>query len=123
VGSGVYLAAMEKIFFLLGCLLVLGSASVRAQTTPEVVVVRVVEDLSEIRLLVARNGGPENLIKFRAGNNEKDMRSAGVGVQKVIQQLYQEGYSLQSTFGGGNAGAGTYQYSASTLIFVKAPKP
>lgn len=112
---------MKKLFFLLSCLLALGSTPVWAQTTPEVVVVRVVEDISEIRLMVARNGGPENLIKLRAGDNEKDMRSASMGVQKIVQQLYQEGYTLQSTFGGGNAGSGASQYSASTLIFIKKP--
>jgi hypothetical protein len=92
---------MKKILFLGACLVALASKPVMAQTAgPDVVVVRVTDGLvaSQIDLPV--------------GTHTKGLVSSGEVIQQAIAKLYQEGYSLKSTFGG-------HQGSASTLVFVK----
>lgn len=102
---------MKKLLFVLSCLLVLDSAPVLAhKLEPEVVVVRVVEFNGRIKVSISR-GSKEESIELELGQSEKKMRATASGYQKLIQQLYQEGFHLQSTF--------TTNASTSTLIFVK----
>jgi len=119
VGSGVYLAAMKKIFLLLSCLLVLGSSSAWAQQAPEVVTVRIHETGNYVDITTATSGGAASRqrIKFTAKEDE-DKRTAEE-VEKVVNTYYQQGFTIQAVVPG-YVDAST---KTTSLIFVKASKP
>jgi hypothetical protein len=104
---------MKKILFLGACLVALASKPVMAQTAgPDVVVVRVTDGLVASQMVIVRGPGKNEQIDLPVGTHTKGLVSSGEVIQQAIAKLYQEGYSLKSTFGG-------HQGSASTLVFVK----
>lgn len=103
---------MKKFLFLGAYLMALASQPVRAQTGgSNVVVVRVHDNGVSIELLISRGKGNSELIKFSSGRSSKNLQEAAEGYQQTLAKLYQEGYSLKSTF--------TSAESLSTLVFVK----
>jgi hypothetical protein len=103
---------MKKLLLLGACLVALASSPVMAQTGPNVVVVRVTDGLVASQMVIVRGPGKNKQIDLPLGTNTKGLVSFGEAIQQAIAKLYQEGYSLKSTFGG-------HQGSASTLVFVK----
>lgn len=111
-----YLPSMKKLFFLASCLLLLTSLSPRAHAgTPDVIVVRVLEMPGTVFLAIARNGRPNELLEFSTGYTPELVKKSGASYQKVIQQLYQEGYALQGSFASGHPTNDAWV----TMIFVK----
>ncbi|RZK32819.1 MAG: hypothetical protein EOO63_00075 [Hymenobacter sp.] len=107
-------AAMKKILFLGACLVALASQPVIAQTgAADVVVVRVNDGAGSTgHLLIVRGEGKREDVEFSAGVSPNHLGTSGEVMQRVFAKLYQEGYTLKSTFGGS-------QGYVSTLIFVK----
>jgi hypothetical protein len=104
---------MKKIFFIGACFVTLSSAPVMAQTSgSDVVVVRLADGTNASQLIIVRGPGKNEQIDLLTSTNTKGLISSGEAIQQAIAKLYQEGYSLKSTFGG-------YQGYVSTLIFVK----
>lgn len=124
---------MRKLFFLTGCLLALSSIPALAQTSvpalaqaskPDVVVVRVAERENLIRVSIARGTAAPETLEFENGGSEKTNAAVAAAYQRIIAQLYEQGYVLQSTLSAtGNVLMGAFAGTTSTLIFVKAPKP
>jgi basic membrane lipoprotein Med (substrate-binding protein (PBP1-ABC) superfamily) len=105
-------AAMKKLLFLGACLVALASQPLMAQTGgSNVVVVRVHDSGVNIELVINRGKGQSELIKFNSGVSDKHLQEAAEGYQQALAKLYQEGYSLKSTF--------TSTERLSTLVFVK----
>jgi hypothetical protein len=110
--SAHYFAAMKKLIFLGACLVALASQPVMAQTgEPQVIIVRVYDAGGNVELAVSRGNGKPELLKFDAGIRDKDLLAAAEGYQQALAKLYQEGYTLKSTF--------TTSERLSTLVFVK----
>ncbi|MCC3159394.1 hypothetical protein LJ737_19285 [Hymenobacter sp. 15J16-1T3B] len=106
---------MKKLLLLGASLLTLAVTPPAARALPpDVVVVRSLEMLGSIIVSVARSGRKEELVEFENGYTTGSLKKASAGYQKLIQQLYQEGYALQSSFATGHATDGWV-----TLIFVK----
>jgi hypothetical protein len=90
----------------------LASQPVMAQTAgAEVIVVRVYDAGGNVELAISRGKGQVEMIKFSSGVRDKHLQEAAEGYQQVLAKLYQEGYSLKSTF--------TTAENLSTLVFVK----
>ncbi|TVT39620.1 hypothetical protein FNT36_18435 [Hymenobacter setariae] len=106
---------MKKLLFLGACLVALTSQPVMAQTGgPDVIVMSVrMGGLGKTRVVLAYSGGKteEKMIK-NASNSDKAQDEAAAAYQEIIAGLYQQGYSLKSTFV-------EFQGSVSTLVFVK----
>lgn len=103
---------MKKLLFLGACLVALASQPVVAQTSgPEVVVVRVFDAGINVHLAINRGKGKTELVTFSSGANDKHLAEAAEGYQQALFKLYQEGYTLKSTF--------TTSDRLSTLVFVK----
>jgi hypothetical protein len=105
---------MKKLLFLGACLVALASQPVKAQAAgPQVVVVRV-NDGGGLgsHLVIIRGEGKREELDFATGISTKALGASGEVMQQVFTKLYQEGYTLKSTFGGG-------QGFTSTLVFVK----
>lgn len=100
---------MKKLLFLGACLVALASQPVMAQTGgADVVVVHFYHNgTPRLYAAVARNGAKAEV---------QDMKGDGAEetefCQRIIAKLYQEGYTLKSTFGGSGSMTGT-------LVFVK----
>lgn len=119
---------MKKLFFLLlSCLLVLSTTSARAQTVntanAQVLVVRLVETGSNNYLLIANGSEKPEQIYIKAALAQSANEAAVVGYQRVIANLYQQGYVLQSTLSALQEPGMPDAWRASTMIFVKVPKP
>ncbi|RPD45829.1 hypothetical protein DNI29_16905 [Hymenobacter sediminis] len=111
---------MKKLFFMLGCLLVLSSYPVMAVADdPAVVVVRIFESRAILEFTVVRGTGQPEYYKFESGISTKDMAAAGTGYQEVLSKLYAQGYVLQQSL----EGMQSESWKLHTLIFIKAPKP
>jgi hypothetical protein len=108
-------AAMKKLLFLGACLVALSSSPVMAQAggTEVVVMSMRTASLGRTRVVLAYSGGKteEKLIK-NMSNSDKAQDEATSAYQEIITNLYQQGYSLKSTFSG-------FQGGFSTLVFVK----
>jgi hypothetical protein len=103
---------MQKLLFLGSCLVALASQPVMAQTgEADVVVVRVYDAGANVELAISRGKGQVEMIKFSSGVSDKHLKEAAEGYQQALAKLYQEGYSLKSTF--------TTSENLSTLVFVK----
>ena len=103
---------MKKLLFWGACLVALASQPVMAQTGgSNVIVVRVRDSGVGIELVINRGKGQSELIKFSSGVSDKHLQEAAEGYQLALAKLYQEGYSLKSTF--------TAAEGLSTLVFVK----
>jgi hypothetical protein len=103
---------MKKLLFLGACLVALASQPVIAQTSvPQVIVVQVYfTGLGTGHLTVTRGEGQTEDIEFKQTNIKQATEAETC--QRVFEKLYQEGYSLKSTFSPGTGGI-------STLIFAK----
>lgn len=88
------------------------SQPVLAQTSgSDVIVVRVYDAGVNVELAISRGKGNSELIKFSSGIRDKHLLEAAEGYQQALAKLYQEGYTLKSTF--------TTSENLSTLVFVK----
>ncbi|WP_045689423.1 hypothetical protein [Hymenobacter sp. AT01-02] len=105
---------MKKLFFMMGCLLVLGSSPVWAQGEPEMAVVRI--DFGARKVVITRGEGKSEVTDFsiRMGL-EKSALDATELYYATFKKLQQEGYELKERL--------TASESAPTFLFVKAPKP
>jgi hypothetical protein len=116
---------MKKLFYIVGCLLMLGSSPVMAAADdPAVVVVRVYETSSTVRLVIARGTDAPEVVDFVGGRSDKAMKAAAIQYQRYIAKFYEQGYALQGQVDGYHD-KDTFDDVAvlSTLIFVKAAKP
>lgn len=106
---------MKKGFFLCACLLALATRPAAAAVPPEIVVVRIYEG-SHTVIIITRGEGKSEKIELENGTTDKRLTRGSEGYYKVFEQLYQEGYTVQSTF--------STLYDANqgftTLLFVKA---
>lgn len=111
---------MKKLFFLLGCLLLLSGSSVLAQEKAEVVTVRVEEQGYYLYVYTARSGS-EQVERQELQTAKKEQPGALIvrTYQLVMTTYLNQGYTLQSLltnrFGADNA--------INTFIFVRSPKP
>ncbi|MET4073429.1 hypothetical protein [Hymenobacter sp. UYCo722] len=110
---------MKKLFLLLACLLALLATPVKASAgDPDIVLVRVYENYTSVSMSITRGPGKSEYLEFINGISEKRLPASGEGYYKALFKLYQEGYSLQSTF--------TTQISTgsslTTLVLVKSAK-
>jgi basic membrane lipoprotein Med (substrate-binding protein (PBP1-ABC) superfamily) len=106
---------MKKLIFLAACLVALTSQPVLAQTGgADVVVVKVFENSStaSLRIAISHGEGKTEVTELKGGGYGKYIGSSAEVCQRIVRQLYQEGYTLKTTFGGD-------QGSMSTLIFIK----
>lgn len=115
---------MKKLFFLGACLVVLASCPVVAQTpggSPppaaaglDVVVVKVSESTAYLTLDIARADGKRERRDYKPRDLKENGNSAEF-TRQLIAQLYQEGYALTSTYGGGGT------FNLNTLVFTRRP--
>lgn len=105
---------MKKLFFIGACLVALASQPVLAQTGgADVVVVQLKESVTgTMRVVIAYPGGKMEEQEFKAGYTDKAQNEAATEYQKLITKLYQQGYTLKSTFGPGHS-------LLQTLVFIK----
>ncbi|SNC66221.1 hypothetical protein SAMN06265337_1538 [Hymenobacter gelipurpurascens] len=109
---------MKKLFYIVGCLVVLSSSPVLAVAEdPAVVVVRIYESRVTVEVTVVRGTGQPEFYKFGSGSRQKDLVAAATGYQEVIAKLYAQGYILQESLEGIQGESSNLH----TLIFVKAP--
>ena len=108
---------MKKLFFVVGCLLVLGSSPVFAQQEPDIVIVRIYDlRYSSGQIVITRGEGKSEIVPLENGVSDKKVIKASETYHRVIKQLYQEGYVMQGIVKNGEG------YSYTTVLFVKAPK-
>ncbi len=107
---------MKKLLLLCACLLALASPLRSVAGPPaDIVVVRIYEG-SSTTIIITRGEGKSEKIELVNGTNDKKLTQASEGYYKVFERLYQEGYTVQSTFSTVfNANIGF-----TTLLFVKA---
>jgi hypothetical protein len=109
---------MKKLFYILGCLLVLSSSPVMAVADdPAVVVVRIYESRATLEMTIVRGAGQPEFYKFNSGIRQKDLVAAGAGYQEVISKLYAQGFMLQQSLNGVQGESSNLH----TLIFIKVP--
>jgi hypothetical protein len=100
----------EKLPLISACLLALGCSPVMAQTSKlAIVVARLYDSGASVQLVITYGPGKTGKLVFKSGGSEARLTEA---YQQMIAKLYQQGYTLKSTFSNGNSGIGT-------LIFVK----
>lgn len=110
---------MKKLFYVLGCLLILSSSPVLARAEdPAVVVVRVYEG-AYLEMTIARGTEAPEYLKFDTGYSKKAMAATARGYQEVLSKLYAQGYVLQQSIDGSH----TSNSTSCTLIFVKTTRP
>jgi hypothetical protein len=112
---------MKKLFFLVGCLLVLSSTPAVADDS--VVVVRIVESRGAVDLYIARGAAEAEHVEFAAGFGERAVAQTAIRYQRELAKLYAQGYVLQSTLSDHGRKDADFTQSVSTLIFVKALRP
>lgn len=106
---------MKKRCFLCVCLLAMASFPVLAQTGgPDVVVVSLSygRTVFTIKAVITREAGKSEVVEIPAGGSEEKKIATSQGYQSLISKLYQQGYSIKSTFTLEGNGA-------TTLVFVK----
>ncbi len=107
---------MQKLFYVVGCLLVLSSSPVLAQTTdPDVVVVRVSEQIGASRMIITRGEGKSTTIDLPFGYSSKTMTESSETYYRVVTGLYKEGYTLTGVLKTGDI--------YTTILFTRIPKP
>ncbi|QJX48279.1 hypothetical protein HMJ29_15625 [Hymenobacter taeanensis] len=107
---------MKKLFYMVGCWLVLSSSSALAQgEQPRVIVVRTVESVNKFYIYTSR--GEEKAarqeFKFKFGDTYEQ---ATPQYQKIIATYIEQGYVLQSST------ALDKTNPNNMFIFIKAPK-
>jgi hypothetical protein len=100
---------MKKLLFLETCLVALASQPVLVQTGgPDVVAVRFVYEAgTKFHTFISRGTGKTKEQQAKGGNALENE-----SCQQVIAKLYQEGYTLRSTFSSGNV-------PTNSLLFTK----
>lgn len=111
---------MKNILLLCACLLALATP-LRAAVVPpaDIVVVRIYEDVGLVKVIITRGEGKSEKIELAGAVDDKRHIQSNEGCYRIFQQLYQEGYILQSTIP--LAVPGDIYNSFVTLLFVKAP--
>jgi hypothetical protein len=107
---------MKKLLLLAACLWLLATPLRAAAGPPAIIVVRIYESLVKVTAIVTRAEGKSEQIEFAKGPFDKRLIQSSEGYYKLFQSLYQEGYSLQSTFTAPRGEDTSY----TTLLFVKA---
>jgi hypothetical protein len=106
---------MKKLLLLCACLLALATLPSAVAAPPDIVVVRIYEGM-HTTIIITRGEGKSEKIEVENGITDKKLLQANEGYYKVFERLYQEGYTVQSTF--------TTVYDANrgftTLLFAKA---
>ena len=106
---------MKKQLLLCACLLALAAPLRAAVAPPDIVVVRIYEG-AHTTIIITRGEGKSEKIEVENGIRDERLIQANEGYYKVFERLYQEGYTVQSTF--------TTVYDANrgftTLLFAKA---
>lgn len=108
---------MKKLFFVIGCLLVLRVSPVLAQEAPAVVTAQLGQDNGRLSVSVATGSAPVQTRKFAPAKNQTYAQMVAEQSQKLVSTYLEQGYVLQGIIPGGQLGNGN---SSSTLIFVKA---
>jgi hypothetical protein len=107
---------MKKLFFLIMCLVALASSPVRAQVAgAQVAIVRITEYPGTVYVSMTKAEGKSEQWKFDSGSTGKRLDDSGLGYYKLLADLYQQGYRLQSTFSSGVA----VDVGRTTLVLVK----
>lgn len=104
---------MKNLLFLCACLWALATPLRAVAGPPDIIVVRIYEGNS-ITAFITRGAGKTEKVSFENGITDENMTLASEAYYKLLQRLYQEGYTLQSTFSPGTVGT-------ITLLFIKAP--
>jgi hypothetical protein len=113
--AGSSFAAMKKLVFLIVCLLTLGLHPIASDAAnPDIVVVRIHESETMVRVVISHGEGKDEVVEFPTGALEKRLTASANGYHKMLSKLYQEGYSLKSTFS-----ASGINVTSTTLIFAK----
>jgi hypothetical protein len=106
---------MKKLLLLCACLWALVLPLRAIATPPDIIVVRIYEG-SKTTIIITRDEGKSEKVEVENGFTDKKLTQASEGYYKVFERLYQEGYTVQSTF--------TTVYDASsgftTVLFAKA---
>ena len=106
---------MKKLLLLGACVGALLTEPVRARASePELIVVKVLESQLATRIVIARSWGiPEEMeiTPDIVGNEATVQVKVAQEIQKVLTKLYEQGYTIKSTFSGAQG--------ASTLVLVK----
>lgn len=109
---------MKKLLYIGACLMALASLPAAAQTgTTDVVVVKVTEAYDYLLLDIARAGAKPERRTFKRRDLLLDGAPAEI-TRLLIAQLYVEGYTLTSTYGGGGLLSGS-NINLNTLVFTK----
>jgi hypothetical protein len=107
---------MKKIILLGACLWAFAAPPTQAQTgSPDIVVVKVLESRLATRIIIARSWGFPDELEVKvglAGNETTLVRESAKKMQEVLMKLYEQGYTIKSSFGGSDGGP-------STLVLVK----
>lgn len=92
------------------------TAAVAPADGPDIVVVKVFENTNFLIIDIARAKGKREQRSFKPS----DLREKGPGAaeltRQLLAQLYQEGYALTSTYGGGD-----HFSNLNTLVFTRRP--
>lgn len=88
---------MKKLILFCACLLALAAPARAAVAPPEIIVVRIYEG-SHTTIIITRGEGKSEKIEIENGISDKRLIQANEGYYKVLERLYEEGYTVQSTF-------------------------
>jgi hypothetical protein len=106
---------MKKLFYMMGCLLVLSSSPVWAQgDQPNVVVVRTSESNLKLFILTARGGEKAEREEFKYSTKDY-YEQVLAKYQQLIASYLDKGYVLHSMT--------SPVFGSNTFVFVKGPKP
>lgn len=109
---------MKKLLFTTNLLLLLGSSPVYAQQEPEIITLRIFDPrVGNGQIVVTRGEGKSEILPLENGVSDKKVIRASETCHRLLKQLYQGGYVMQGIVKNGE------DYSYTTVLFVKAPKP
>jgi hypothetical protein len=105
---------MKKLLCLCACLLVLATLP-SAAMPPDILIVRIYEG-RKTTIIITRGEGKSEKVELENGFTDKRLIETSEGYYKVFERLYQEGYTVQSTF------STVYDATTSftTVLFAKA---
>lgn len=110
---------MKKLFFWGACLVALASGPAVAQTGGVETVVVTVENNLGLHIVISRGPGKSEVVEVSYKEVRQNPTAEEEGLQQVFNKLFQQGFSLQGTYGGGGAGrSGSFLFN-NTLIFTK----